>query len=619
MNSLYPSSQSPATFKVTSMPRTQVQPATAMAVVPRGVTPKAIGPLIYSQVPGAATSLAVAPDGSLWALSTAPTGSNKYIWHYANGTWTNIPGLASSIAVAPNGTLYAVNSSSGGLYAYSAGTWSALGGGSSWVTTGADGAVYVISNGNVVNGNAAIWKFLNGTWTQQPGVGAQLAGSFDSQTYSVAGVGTVAPNGFFVLNSTGGIYYYSPGSGYVKFTGAASSVAPISGGVFALGYPTSPNGEQLFYFDYGTATWTAQAGTGASLAAGVGTGGTGSQLYIVGSTNAIFTTQVGTQALWIANGTNVLEFLPIQLLPGVSDPAPHIVLNTAAGFVAPQGVQFGANGDLWVLDGGNAVANGSAALYEFTPAQLAAHATTPNPVPNKKITYPGITFPQQGVFDKNGDFWVADNGANEVVEFTPAQLAAGGNLTPTLTLTSTIPFTGPLGIAFSPITGNLWVANNGGTSIEGFAAASLAGLTGAQTLAPHDVLNDDGQGSIQAPWALVFDKSGNLWSSNANTPFTIVEFAAGGLGGGLGATPVPNITISPVNDGGNTTLNAPNGLAFDSLGNLSAISSAAPFGVPVYAASQLGASGATVPNVFLVGATTTLNAPAGDVFGPAVP
>jgi sugar lactone lactonase YvrE len=353
------------------------------------------------------------------------------------------------------------------------------------------------------------------------------------------------------------------------------------------------------------------AALGAGLA-GCGGGGTSSPTPHPTATAPAINT-----ALWIANGANVVEFLPSQLIAGVSDPAPRIILNSAAGFGAPQGVQFDANGNLWVLDGGNG-ANISPALDEFTAAQLAAHGSTANPAPARTITYPGIKFPQQGVFDKNGDFWVADNQANEVVEFTPAQLAAGGNVTPALTLTSTVPFNGPLGIAFSPVTGNLWVANNGGTSIEGFAAASLAGLTGTQTIAPHDVLNDDGQGSIQAPWALVFDGGGNLWSSNANAPFTIVEFSANALGGGTGATPVPNVTISPVTDGGATTLNAPNGLAFDNLGDLSAISSATPFGVPVYAAKQLGASGATVPSVFLVGGATTLNAPAGDVFGPAV-
>jgi hypothetical protein len=47
-------------------------------------------------------------------------------------------------------------------------------------------------------------------------------------------------------------------------------------------------------------------------------------------------------------------------------------------------------------------------------------------------------------------------------------------------------------------------------------------------LIPSVILSDDGvadDGSIQGPWALVFDATGNLWSSNANAPNTVVEFA----------------------------------------------------------------------------------------------
>jgi sugar lactone lactonase YvrE len=324
-------------------------------------------------------------------------------------------------------------------------------------------------------------------------------------------------------------------------------------------------------------------------------------------------------ALWVANGKNVLEIIPSQA--GVSDPVPHITLDSAT-FVAPQGVQFDANGDLWVLDGGCRAIEASqcsskGSLDEFTPAQLAAHETTPNPTPNKTIVYPGIEVPQQGVFDSNGDLWVADNRANEVVEFTPAQLAAGGKLVPNLTLTSTPAFDGPIGIAFSPLTGNLWVANNGGSSLYDFAAASLAGLTGTRTLAPqHTIQNNDN--SIPAPWALVFDAAGNLWSSNSNSPFTIVEFASTELDGGGVSMPVPKITISPTLDGPNTTLNAPNGLAFDNLGGLWAVNSGSTPGIPLFAAWQLTVSGPTIPSIFLVGASTTLNAPAGDVFGPDV-
>jgi hypothetical protein len=77
------------------------------------------------------------------------------------------------------------------------------------------------------------------------------------------------------------------------------------------------------------------------------------------------------------------------------------------------------------------------------------------------------------------------------------------------------------------------------------------------------------------------------------------------------------VTIKPTLDHGFTTLVSPNGLAFDNAGDLAAVSSLAPFGVPIYGPVQIKTSGALVPDVFIVGGSTTLNAPAGNVFGPA--
>lgn len=51
--------------------------------------------LNWSQVPGSASVVAAAPDGTLWALSDKPAGGDKNIWHYANGAWTNISRLAT--------------------------------------------------------------------------------------------------------------------------------------------------------------------------------------------------------------------------------------------------------------------------------------------------------------------------------------------------------------------------------------------------------------------------------------------------------------------------------------------------------------------------------------------
>jgi sugar lactone lactonase YvrE len=324
------------------------------------------------------------------------------------------------------------------------------------------------------------------------------------------------------------------------------------------------------------------------------------------------------KALWVANGTNVVEFIPSQLATGNTDPAPHLSINSSV-FGAPQGVTFDAAGNLWVIDGGTVAAGGNVApaLFEFTSAQLNDLATNNAPMPNATIRSTNFTFPQQAVFDPNGNLWVSDNGSNAVFVLTPQQLAnSATNLSPTVSIASNPAFTGPLGIVFDTF-GNLYVANNGSTTIFRFNNNILPTRAGSYTLMPSVTLSDNGKGSIQAPWALVFDTNGDLWSSNANAPNTIVEFTPTQLiSTGM---PTPAITLSSVAVGNNQTLVAPNGIAFDNLGDLAAVSSASPFGVAGFQKAQLiPAKTGPTPNPFLVGTTTTLNAPAGCNFGPVI-
>lgn len=353
-------------------------------------------------------------------------------------------------------------------------------------------------------------------------------------------------------------------------------------------------------------------GFAALIALAVGCGG-GSMMNTGNKT----TTPTISKALWVANGTNVVEFIPSQLSATSTMMAPHLSNNSGV-FGAPQGVTFDAAGNLWVIDGGTVAAGGMVkpALYEFTPAQLSALGTTNNPMPTVTINSASFTFPQQAVFDANGNLWVSDNGANAVYVFTPAQLATTTtNAAPNITITSTPAFAGALGIAFDAA-GNLWVANNASTTIFGFNAGHLPTTSTTVALTPDVTLSDDGKGSIQGPWALVFDGTGNLWSSNANAPDTVVEFAKASLA--ASGNRAPAVTLSPTMVNGNSTLAAPNGIAFDNLGDLAAISSATPFGAALFGQSQLTAGGAVAPTVFLVGKATTLNAPAGCNFGPVV-
>ena len=141
---------------------------------------------------------------------------------------------------------------------------------------------------------------------------------------------------------------------------------------------------------------------------------------------------------------------PRSWVPGVSDPAPNIALNSATASVRRRAFSSMRT----AISGSSTGAMGPPSARRSTSSQ---RRNSPR-MGRRRTRRRMKRSPTQASSSRSkasstqaGDFWVADNGANEVVEFTPAQLAAGGLITPTLTLTSTIPFTGPLGIAFSPV------------------------------------------------------------------------------------------------------------------------------------------------------------------------
>jgi hypothetical protein len=340
---------------------------------------------------------------------------------------------------------------------------------------------------------------------------------------------------------------------------------------------------------------------------------------------------VGSKGLWVANGTNVVEFNPSQLSAGTSAAAPHVSINSAV-FGTPHGVAFDPNGNLWVLDPAGMV-NGAAtpALFEFSAAQLAALATDNAPDPVAIITSSFLKAPSQAVIDVFGNAWITDPAGNSVVAYTAAQLAqTGTNAIPPVLLISSAQFNAPSGIAFDS-SGNLWISNNGiavsaadafggGTTIVEITAAHIPALPEMGTSTPQVVsdvtLSDAGQVTIQSPWALAFDSSGNLWSSNTATS-TVVGFAKASL---VTGAPTPAATLSSTTVSTAASLNEPHGICIDDAGNLAAINEAGgvkSFSIAVFAPSQL-ATGSPAPSAFISGDATTLNAPEGCTFGPVV-
>jgi Tectonin domain len=280
-------SVSPASIAVVPMQRT------ARQAVPRRAQSD-IRSLAFSSLPGGATFVAASPDGSLWAISTntAPSGDG-YVFHYAydqatsTTKWTNVAGALHRIAIGPDGTPWGVTVA-GGIYRYDVynDRWTAIAGGGSDISVGPDGSVYVISNVDGGQYGNGIWHYVNGAWTQMPGAGVRVAASWDAATYP----GGIGPNGFYVVNLSGAIYYYNPSSGYVALAGGASEIAPTkSGGLFVLAYPADPNGAQVYYRNLtagASAAWVAQPGAALAMTTD------SASLYVVGRGNGIYKSAV---------------------------------------------------------------------------------------------------------------------------------------------------------------------------------------------------------------------------------------------------------------------------------------------------------------------------------------
>jgi sugar lactone lactonase YvrE len=161
-------------------------------------------------------------------------------------------------------------------------------------------------------------------------------------------------------------------------------------------------------------------------------------------------------------------------------------------------------------------------------------------------------------FDRVGNVWVADFDNNELREYSADSPTS---LIQTITSDGTS-LASPDGLAFDS-SGNLWVANYGGAGnkrIVKYNKASLDSNAGG-ALTPNKTIDSVPSVSYGQ---IAFDSAGNLWAA-AYIGNKILKFPAASLE----ANPAPTVTISSRNLGGTEiSLSNPNGVTFDSSGNL---------------------------------------------------
>jgi sugar lactone lactonase YvrE len=222
------------------------------------------------------------------------------------------------------------------------------------------------------------------------------------------------------------------------------------------------------------------------------------------------------------------------------------------------------------------------AMLQLAPAQLAAGGHV-SPAAVFRASTVRLHSLVGIAFDPTGRMWVASQGDSVLLAFSPLQLDARGPRA----IESVIRATGrslsaPVGIAFDA-RHRLWVANFGNGTLARFDSAQLA-ASGAP--APSAVIR-----GLARPAALAFDEAGSLWVSDLHAA-TIVSYDADQLE--TSGSPAPRVKLTGVRE----SLSAPSGLAFDSDGDLW-VANVGNGTVVEFEAAQLAKSGTIAPHVTL--------------------
>jgi sugar lactone lactonase YvrE len=300
------------------------------------------------------------------------------------------------------------------------------------------------------------------------------------------------------------------------------------------------------------------------------------------------------QSLWIANSEEgtIVELLPDDLKQSGA-PSPTIIRSAALLSDGVDGLAFDKSKDLWVST------FSPQNLVEFTPTQLANLNSVSNPVPTATIGSTAFNGINGCTLDKAGNLWVTDS--NSVHELSRKQLSEGSNadITPAVTITSPSNFD-ILDFATFDKAGDLWVSSENNSKVLELSVDQL-GSSGDKM--PAVILSASGD-SLKSPEQLAFDHKGNLWVANLEGP-TLVMFAKSQLR--ETGTPTPMVTLS------GSAIKEPRDLVFDKRKNLWMLDYDTE-DILKFSARQLKKSGTPTPTITITDTTGQSNQM---TFGPA--
>ncbi|MDA4137249.1 MAG: NHL repeat-containing protein [Thaumarchaeota archaeon] len=273
--------------------------------------------------------------------------------------------------------------------------------------------------------------------------------------------------------------------------------------------------------------------------------------------------------LWVVDSFNnrVLEYkAPLStgeaasLVIGQPNFTSSVAATTATGLNSPQGIAFDSSGNLWIAD----LQNGRVLEYNtpFSTNEAAslvigeANFVTAN----DEVSLKGLNAPNSVAFDYSGNLWVVDG--HRVLEYTTpfstheaASLVIGQNtFTNSSTVTTSTGVNYPDALAFDS-GHNLWVSDTDNNRVmeytapfsKGEAASLVIGQPNFTSSAMTPIFSPTAT-SLNHPQGLVFDSSGNLWVSDWAAG-RVLEYSASSVA----TTSSPTSSTSAVSSSSSTT------------------------------------------------------------------
>jgi sugar lactone lactonase YvrE len=304
--------------------------------------------------------------------------------------------------------------------------------------------------------------------------------------------------------------------------------------------------------------------------------------------------------LWVADATNnrVVEYTApfsngeaASVAIGQKDFTSNGMNTTATTLNQPEAVAFDSSGHLWVADALNSRVLEYTAPFSTGEAATLVIGEKDFVSANDEVSKAGMSTPSGIAFDSSGNMWVVDG--IRVLEYhapftthEAASLVIGQNtFTNSSTVTDATGLDLPNSVAFDS-SGNLWVSDYGNSRVLEYAAPLSTGEAATGVLGQ---LNFTGglnapalrptASSLNHPWGIAFDSSGNLWvsdyaggrvlgygavsagSSSASTTSasTTSSTVAASTTSSVGATGTTSTTVAPTTSAATTSSSTSSG------------------------------------------------------------